>query len=240
MKKILLAATFLAAAAPAFAADLPSRIAAPAPAPMMAPIFTWTGFYVGVQGGYAWGTSKWLQTAGATRLGTATLKPKGALGGAHAGYNWQSGALVYGVEVDLEGAGVKDDDLFVRVSNSLRGSARLRLGFAADRALLYVTGGAAVAQWKRRALGATRVSATDTEIGWTVGLGMEYALSQNWSARVEYRYADFGKSSLALPANFFVANNPASVLKVSAKDSSIRVGVSYRFGGPAGPILARY
>ena len=228
MKKIILAGALALIAAPALAADLPRRSAAVAPAPAYAaPIFTWSGFYVGAQVGYGWGKDK--ATYGATAVSTS---PDGILGGVHAGYNWQSGAFVYGVEADLEYANQKDKAVVgVNSYNSkigTSGSLRLRAGYAFDRTLLYVTGGLAGADISHANLtGAVKNSGA--EYGWTLGAGLEHALTQNWSARAEYRYSDFGKSKWA-----------AGVNKADTTDHTVRIGLSYRFGGAARPVVARY
>ncbi|MGE3248111.1 MAG: outer membrane protein [Beijerinckiaceae bacterium] len=242
MKRLLVSASaFLALAGSAIAADLPGRGGAVAPAPMSSPIFTWEGFYVGAQAGYVWGRSNIAgYTAAGAIAGAGNFKPKGMVGGIHAGYNFQSGALVYGVELDAELSGVKYTDLFAsgtRARESFRGSARLRAGFAFDRALLYVTGGAAFTNHEAGTFdGARWHSFSGNGMGWTVGAGVEYAVTNNWTVRGEYRYSDFGTKNSALPAVFA----PAVRIRDTYKDNAFRIGVSYRFGGPAGPVVAKY
>lgn len=107
MKKILIAGALALIAAPALAADLPRRSGAVAPAPVYAaPIFTWSGFYVGAQAGYGWGKDKYGVSLPSVQ--NFKLSPDGVLGGVHAGYNWQSGAFVYGLEGDIEYANKRD------------------------------------------------------------------------------------------------------------------------------------
>lgn len=230
MKKILLAGALALIAAPALAADLPRRTAAMAPAPVYAaPIFTWSGFYVGAQAGYGWGKDK--ASFGATAVSTS---PDGILGGVHAGYNWQSGSFVYGLEGDIEYANQKDKKTIADITYNSKigtsGSLRLRAGYAFDRTLLYVTGGLAGADIKHTVLNAGATTKNSgVEYGWTVGAGLEHAFTQNWSARVEYRYSDFGTSKWA-----------ANVNKADTTDHTVRVGLSYRFGGAARPVMARY
>jgi outer membrane immunogenic protein len=243
MKKMILAAAAALMAAPAVAADLPLRTAAPAPAPMLsaAPAMSWTGLYVGGQVGYGWGETRGRMFSSGVLVGDGGLDTKGMIGGLHAGYNWQTGSMVFGAEIDLEAAGQKGNADAIEVANRLRGSARLRAGFAFDNALLYATAGVAQGRWKRELIGRDSTTfSTDAELGWTVGAGVEYALSPNWSARLEYRYSDFGKTTFAIPANFFALGERAADLEISAKDHAIRVGVSYRFGGWNEAILARY
>lgn len=205
----------------AMAADLPSRRVAPAPVMAAAPIFTWTGLYVGGQVGYAWdkisaNTWGWGGNSSVTR--------GGVVGGAHIGYLFQPGPIVLGAEADLEGSSLS--------GSGIRGSVRARAGVAFDRALVYATGGLAWGNFKYTDLTlwpwATTYSKTHT--GWTVGAGVEYALTNNWSARVEYRYTDWGKINTAWTNN-----------SIHRTEHAVRVGASYRFnfGGPSA-VVARY
>ncbi len=231
----------------AMAADLPSRKVAPAPV-YAAPMFTWTGFYVGLQAGIAWdklsganngANAGWLAPAfpvATTVVGwgvnNGANTKSGFIGGAHLGYNWQMSALVLGLEGDLEGASVW--------SGSLRGSIRGRLGFAVDRVLFYGTGGFAFLSrsgsnnygaWGYNWGGNTSSSRT----GWTVGAGLEYAFSQNWSAGLEYRYAEFSGNS---GNTGYFGYNWGGNTKVT--ENAVRARVSYHFGAPAAPVVAKY
>ncbi|HEV2571746.1 porin family protein [Methylocella sp. CPCC 101449] len=232
MRKTLLTAVALSAmASTAMAADLPRRAPAPAPAPMyVAPIFTWTGFYVGAQIGGGWGRS---EVAG------INYNANGVVGGLHAGYNQQFGMIVAGVEGDFEATSMKGSavDFFGNMYKTRvpwQGSLRARVGVAAfDRALIYATGGVAFASIKNDVIVPPFASSTTTtRAGWTVGAGVEYAIDNNWSVRAEYRYTDYGRFNVG----FF----PLGSANTRFRENAVRVGVSYRFGGPAGPVLARY
>jgi len=243
MKKLLLSTAAIMLAAPALAADLPRRSPAVAPAPVFTQAFSWQGFYVGAQVGYAWGTADTVGSFGGVIPpgGNVGVETQGFIGGVHAGYNLQSGSFVYGIEADVEFADVKESGTILGATfigkNDLRGSLRARFGFAFDRALIYVTGGLAAGRVEASAaLAAARDSNSETRFGWTVGAGVEYALSSNWSARLEYRYTDLGDMRLTLTN--LVANT--SFTESAIKDHSVRVGLSYRFGGPARPVVARY
>jgi len=235
----------------AVAADLPAR--SPAPAPYVAPpVFTWQGFYVGLQAGYQWG-----RTVGslATAVGGPPIIPysygtNGFVGGVHAGYNHQINSLVLGIEGDLEFSDVKGRQIFPfgavgaaninfshRTKERWQGSLRLRAGIAFDRALLYATGGLAYNN-RRYSLGPAAnpnaLSHTASTWGWTLGAGLEYAVGNNWSVRGEYRYAQYpGKRSV------FPAVNLSDRVR-SYKTHTIRIGASYRFGSPAAPVVAKY
>ncbi|MDB5572260.1 MAG: Autotransporter outer rane beta-barrel protein [Hyphomicrobiales bacterium] len=242
MKKVLLTAAFAALSVPALAADLPRRSAAPTPV-YAAPIFTWSGFYVGAQLGYAWGKDKFSVLTPV--VDSFSTSPAGLLGGVHAGYNWQTGSIVLGVEADLELANARDNlartiggtALVLGSRIGTQGSLRLRAGYAFDRTLLYVTGGVAGASIKESVIAAgVKTSTSGTEYGYTLGAGVEYAITNNISARAEYRFTDFGKSNYAGTVGGGVG---AVTANFKTTDHAVRVGVSYRFGG-MGPVVARY
>jgi outer membrane immunogenic protein len=180
MKKILLASVALFGfAGAASAADLPTRAAPPAPVFAAAPVFTWTGFYVGVNAGYGWSNDDF------DAFDAADIDDDGGfVGGAQVGYNYQIGSFVVGLEGDIQYAdfGAEgafdfdrdgDDDRFE--SSDWFGTVRARAGVAFDRALIYATGGFAFA---------------DDATGWTVGGGVEYAFTNNLSAKIEGLYVN--------------------------------------------------
>lgn len=178
--------------------------------------YDWTGPYVGLQGGYGWGdndaTADGIVTGELFRSndvplngGKGSIGIGGFVGGLHAGYNWQSDALVLGLEGDLEFADINGDtdvvdDLGDKVGEIEQdidwlGSLRLRAGFAADRALFYATGGLAVGGVEIKLKdgdGDKFADNNETNWGWTLGGGIEYAFTDDLSARIEYRYTDLG------------------------------------------------
>ena len=243
MKKFLLGTVgVLAMAAPAFAADLGVRAPIQKAPAYVQQVFSWTGFYVGAQLGGQWGSD---HDRNATPAGVLVIDPaftsSGVVGGAHIGYNWQASSIVFGLEGDLEGSsmsggyrtalGTAGTDFTNRWQASIRG----RLGLAADRALFYVTGGGAWADLRYNEIYPTGSQVfTPSRFGWTLGAGVEYAFTPNWSARLEYRYADFGRLTNTITAI------PASVGFTDTHDPrfhTVRAGVSYHFGGP---VVARY
>lgn len=243
----------------ASAADLPARKVAPAP--VSAPIFTWTGFYVGAQIGGTWTNDKVTSTSSAgVPLGSGTLNGSGAVGGLHAGYNMQTGAVVFGLEGDIEASSLsKSSAVFNNVVGipyagiysynskiDAQGSIRGRLGYAMGPALLYVTGGLAIADFKTGynnvaspLFAAAGYSFSSTRTGWTLGGGLEYAFNANWSARVEYRYNSYGNvtnATVIAPVTFWSGES----LRHSLSDQTVRVGISYHFASPVSPVVARY
>lgn len=251
MKKLSIAVAAVAAFAsvPALAADLGVRRQQPvtkAPAYAPAPVAFWNGFYVGAQGGYQFGRVRQDEFAVATGVSTginSNWDASGAVGGVHAGFNLQSGAFVYGIEGDIEASGVRGNNNVAapftgtNFENRWQGSVRGRLGLAMGPTLLYATGGVAIADLAGTySVGAgPQQTFRSTETGWTVGAGVEFAVAQNWTTRLEYRYTDFGTltdnpSAAAVPGNFGYRND--------VDFHTVRVGVSYKFGG--GPVVASY
>lgn len=191
------------------AADLPSRKSEPAvPLP---PLFTWTGFYVGAQAG--WAQTRTELTAGAAIAGRATvaslpsLDRNGAALGLLMGYNYQIGQFVLGGEID--GAALITGKQrytaltgdFITAHTNWVGSARLRLGYAFDRFMIYATGGLALAAPKSTVTGTgySFGAGDNTRFGWTLGAGAEYAITNNWIAGLEYRYSQFQEDTYTYP-----------------------------------------
>lgn len=245
MKKLLLATSALVAmSAAAVAADLPNRKVAPAPV-YAAPIFTWTGFYAGAQLGWQQQNDKWdsVWVDGSAAYGTR--KNDSLIGGVHAGYNHQIGALVLGVEADAELANAKPKhrDYFegyawgYNAKIGPQGSLRARVGYAIDKALIYATGGLAIANVSHTFYDdyyPFALKHSETKVGWTLGAGLEYALTNNWSTRVEYRYTDLGKAKSNNSATDW-----ASLETNKLTSHAVRIGLTYKFGGPA-PVVAKY
>jgi outer membrane immunogenic protein len=187
--------------------------------------YNWTGFYAGVNAGYGFGTSTW------SLLPATNIKPKGFLAGGTAGYNWQSGAIVYGVEGDFDWSDVKGSVacagvLSCETSSSWLATFRGRVGYAFDRWLPYITAGGAYGSVKASAsLPAAGISASSSsnQLGWTFGAGLEYAFMSNWSAKLEYLYVDLGSFNAGIAP---IVNN------VSFKENIVRAGLNYKFSGP--------
>ncbi len=245
MKKFLLAGAAVAAlASGAQAADLGSR-RVEVPSAIMAPAFSWTGFYVGAHVGY--GSAQARYTDPSATLGNATLTVPGVFGGIQTGYNWQMNNFVFGVEADISGTGLNKTLAFAapfagdtyRASVPYFGSLRARAGFAADRALFYVTGGLGVAQFSERyfdqsanaGAGATFRSST-TRVGYTVGAGIEYAVTNNWTVKGEYLYYGFGDRR----PNWNGLNND----RLRTDVHTFKLGVNYLFSTGPSAVVARY
>jgi outer membrane immunogenic protein len=219
MKRFTLAACAglltAAMALPSYAADM-SRPAFKAPS-SDAP-WNWTGFYVGINGGYGFGKSNWTNVAGTT----GDFNVRGALAGGTIGYNLQTGMWVWGLEGDVDASWIKGTAATIccETKNEWLATARGRIGYAFDRWLPFLTGGAAFGDVKMTPIGFP--AETLTKIGWTAGGGLEYAFQGAWSAKVEYLYADLGKASCDV-ATCGVATD------VTFKTSIVRGGINYHF-----------
>lgn len=219
----------------AFAADLPSRQIEPV-APITAPVFSWTGFYVGVNAGYAWNTNDDNGTFVNGGYYKSNNDDGGFTGGGQIGYNYQIDQFVIGVEADINYADLKGDSNnawsytgAASTSNGIEwfGTVRARVGFAIDRALIYGTGGFAYGGGGNDNGfvydGIYYSQDSDTRTGWTIGAGVEYAFTDNITARVEGLYVNLGKED----QNYFV---PTVYNK--RKDTEfgvIRAGLNYKF-----------
>jgi outer membrane immunogenic protein len=204
----------------AAAADLSVAPLYKAPPPAMAPAYNWSGFYLGVNGGGGWGHSNWDTSA-------ARINTSGGMVGGTAGYNWQIGSAVLGVEGDIDWANLKGTNtstlcpLGCSTSDTWLSTVRGRAGYAFGGVLPYVTGGLAVGDIRAATPGFA--GASNTSAGWTAGGGIEFALPGNWSAKAEYLYVDLGKFNCGTACNGLPTDN------VSMHDNVVRAGVNYRF-----------
>jgi outer membrane immunogenic protein len=222
--KLLAAVVGLAAATDAAsAADLPTPPRAPVP-------FTWNGLYLGLNAGYS-GAS--ITNSPSDGSGSGTSNIPGGIGGVQFGVNYQFGSVVAGFEADFDGsmatksfaAGTASGNNQIPWIGTLRG----RLGYAFDRYLLYVTAGGAASQLLSLVnVGALGSASTSNTIGgWTAGGGLEAAITDNLSARIEYLYLDTGTITVAQVG----VAPPPPVVTVTGRlqDNLVRVGLNYRF-----------
>jgi outer membrane immunogenic protein len=228
----------------ASAADLP-RSPYPPQAPTMMP-YSWSGFYVGFNGGGGWGTSSWDGLP-------SSFSMRGALVGGQAGYNWQVGQFLWGVEGDIDWSSVASRgftgcDLGANNCNPQSGTAvctvggvtgtcgtsndflatiRGRVGVAVDRWMPFVTAGVAFGNIRTtgpisppNALGTVDFVGDDVaRPGWTVGGGLEFALpSNNWTVKVEYLYVDLGSAPVCSGCG-----------NATFTENVVRAGFNYRF-----------
>jgi outer membrane immunogenic protein len=254
MKKFLLGAIGLVAlgiAAPASAADL-GRPYTKAPPPMIAAIYDWSGFYIGINGGGGWSRKCWditrdnvlgvISPAGAEGCHDAT----GGVVGGQIGYRWQSSAWVFGLEAQGDWADLKGSNtslFFPTFRNQSKidglGLFTGQIGYAWNSALLYVKGGAAVTSDTYRTFniptGLQIDRASETRWGGTIGAGIEWGFAPNWSVAFEYDHLFMGNRDV----NFTVVNTGvfSATDRVRQDVDLATVRVNYRWGGP---VVAKY
>ncbi len=166
---------------------------------------SWAGPYLGGNIGYAWGS-----------VDNNPTKPSGFVGGVQAGYNWQTGAFVFGVEGDLQATGADDTFAPWKFSNPWFGTVRGRAGYAfVNNFLVYATGGLAFGELRAETFG---LSETHTNAGWTAGVGAEFLFAPQWSAKVEYLYVDLANSNFTVTG----ASN-------GYRFGVLRAGINYHF-----------
>lgn len=258
-------AVMLASSMAAHAADL-TRPDYKAPAYVGPAAAGWTGWYAGLNAGYAFGTSNVTTATSQTgyfgacatcvaafnSAGAGSVSPKGFTGGLQLGYNWQWNSVVYGLEADFDALSLKGSrtgtglygtvpPTTITISQEVKtdwlATVRPRIGYAFYNFLPYFTGGLAVTTLKYTAtendnlLGGPASgsgSVSKLKLGWTAGLGLEYALFNRWTVKAEYLYVNFG--SLAFNGTFGNGGVPAPTTNTAdLKAHIVRVGVNYRF-----------
>ncbi|MGY4308448.1 outer membrane immunogenic protein [Bradyrhizobium sp. USDA 4369] len=232
MKKLLLTTTALVVlASPALAADLAARPYTKAPPPVMAAIYDWSGFYIGVNGGGGWTHNTW-DLVGGGREGSHDSS--GGTVGGQVGYRWQMGQFVFGVEAQGNWADFSGDNqsaLFGtrnRTKTDAFGLFTGQVGYAWNNVLVYAKGGAAITSntytITNAATGAFLGSNDNTRWGGVVGAGLEYGFAPNWSLGVEYDHLFMDRQTVS-----FGALGSHSI-KQDADLFTARL--NYRFGGP--------
>jgi len=207
MKRLVVGAAALVAAgwtASAAAADLNYGQRAPYTVNQPLNGYSWAGPYLGANLGYEWGS-----------VNNNPAKPSGFVGGVQAGYNFQNGPWVFGVEGDIQAAGADDTFAPWKFSNPWFGTLRGRAGYAFSNVLFYGTAGLAFGELRAQTFGWTE---SHTSAGWTIGAGAEVMFAPNWSAKLEYLYLDLSTSQFAITG---VSNGYSA--------SVVRAGVNYHF-----------
>jgi outer membrane immunogenic protein len=259
MKKMLLGVVgliALCAAGPAFAADLAPRRNVKAPPPMVAAIYDWSGFYLGINGGGGSSRDCWTATSSngvaLPNVSEGCHSATGGMVGGQIGYRWQAASWVFGVEAQGDWADLKGSNpsqiALIPYNNQTKvdaiGLLTGQVGYAWDNVLLYVKGGAAVTDNKYTsffpvgnvfaAAGVPFNAATDTRWGGTVGTGLEVSFAPNWSVGVEYDHLFMGNPNITFPASGIAVGRTDNI------GQGIDMGtvrVNYRWGGP---VIAKY
>jgi outer membrane immunogenic protein len=208
MNRLVLSAVALTAAVwavSARAADL--NYGSRAPYTVNQPLngYSWAGPYLGGNLGYGWGT-----------VDNNPTKPSGFEGGVQAGYNWQNGPWVFGAEGDIQASGADNTFAPWKFSNPWFGTVRGRAGYAVNNILFYGTAGLAFGELRGMTFGG--MSESHTNAGWTGGVGAEFGVARNWSAKIEYLYVDLSDSQ-------FVVTGAQNGYRFGL----VRAGVNYHF-----------
>ena len=259
----------------AYAADLPVK----APV-VVAPSPSWAGFYIGANAGAGSGEGSYTLSPGGCFLtgacGSPALNPLRTfkednlntffVGGAQAGYNWQAGNFVYGLEGDINWNGWNNNTANMynlaaplvgtftdAVNTKLNwfGTVRGRIGVAASATIMiFGTGGLAYGQVSSSTVGAFSAggdtyagTASNTRAGWTAGGGIEWMFAPNWSLKWEYLYIDLGKLNYTDRCTAVcgaLATPPAYATSVQFREQVFRVGINYHFNPPAAAVVAKY
>jgi outer membrane immunogenic protein len=252
LRKLLLSSVaFAALSGAALAADLPSRAPPPVYIPPP-PIFTWTGFYLGINGGGAVGNTQFdFNNLGIT---TTSNNFSGGFVGGTIGYDYQwNGPFVVGVLADADWADITNGfncsgvgGFSCNVTGNFLGSVRGRIGYAWDRVLFYGSGGLGLGNARFSVTdNVTGFTATDNvfRAGFTAGGGIEYAITNNWAAKVEYLFYDFQHTSFT-PGGFDPAIVALGPVTTTTFVHTVRFGVDYKFQPPPppppAPVIAKY
>jgi outer membrane immunogenic protein len=250
MKKLVLAASIvLLGTATASAADLAPRYYK-APPPVLSPLYNWSGFYAGINGG--WGTSHncWTRTATA---GVAILPAAegchdadGGTVGGQIGYRWQASNWVFGLEAQGNWADFRGSNASLLFGGVATNRTKIdafglftgQVGYAWNNVLAYVKGGAAVTDNRYDGLATisglvTDTAGSNTKWGGTVGAGLEYGFAPSWSFAVEYDHLFMGTDNYAFNTAGLATRNES----IKQDADLVTVRVNYRFGGP---VVARY
>jgi outer membrane immunogenic protein len=251
MKKVLLVGVSLVAlgTASAFAADLPARTYTKAP--VMAPIYNWSGFYIGVNAGGATSHNCWsLANVAGIAVGPfdeGCHDATGAVAGGQIGYRWQMTNWVFGLEAqgdwaNLKGSNISSPGALSPIVNQTKidaiGLFTGQIGYAWNNVLWYAKGGAAVTHdtYDGFLAGIQLDEASETRWGGAIGTGIEVGFAPGWSVAFEYDHLFMGRRDITFPATALVSSRIDNI-KQDVDMATVRL--NYTFGGP-GPVLAKY
>jgi outer membrane immunogenic protein len=240
------AAIAIGVVAPAVAADLPARTYTKAPVAIPSPLYDWSGFYIGINGGGGFSHNCWDLLTGVTGPEGCHDASGGTVGG-QIGYRWQMTNWVFGLEAQGNWADFRGDNISQVIAND-RNQTRIdafglftgQIGYAWNNALLYVKGGAAATDDRDRVFsvtsGALLDTASETRWGAAIGAGFEYGFAPNWSFGLEYDH-------LFLDSRNFTFTNAVGGFggtdRIRQDVDLFLARFNYKFGGP-GPVVARY
>jgi outer membrane immunogenic protein len=242
MKKLLFATVSVIAisATSAYAADMAVKAA---PAPLPPPMYDWSGFYVGGNGGYGWGSEDWTNIGNGFMLNNATRS--GGTAGGQFGWRTQSGWLVWGVDfqgnwADINGS-TQDPTIATINRNTTVNSYETMAataGYAMNNVLIYAKGGIAGVQSRFDTIHTTNAAidngADATRWGGMLGAGLEYGLTANWTIGVEYNHIFGGGQTESF---LFASGAQDTLMHINQELDIVTARINYKFGGP---VVARY
>jgi outer membrane immunogenic protein len=248
MKKLFLGVVGLVAlgmAAPASAADIAARPYTKAPAPMIAPVYDWSGFYIGLNGGGAWSHKCWNNNnflGFVTNFAEGCHNASGGVVGGQLGYRWQAANWVFGLEAQGDWADLKGSNTSLFLLNTTNqskinafGLFTGQVGYAWSNVLWYVKGGGAVVNDRYSGIvtstGLEFDRINDARWGATVGTGVEFAFAPSWSVGLEYDHMFLGNRDITLTTPALGAFSRTDRIKQDVDMATVRV--NYRWGGPA-------
>jgi outer membrane immunogenic protein len=210
----------------ASAADLPVKAPMYTKAPIVVPQYDWSGLYVGGHIGYLWGRTRVEEDGVVTEPGAKT---DGVIGGVLAGYNWQNGPYVFGLEGDFGWTHAHGNGVFIPATTpdtyDLNWTSHLRgrAGYAFDSWLLYVAGGLAIADldFHEGIVSGVSVLSGGKYVGWSIGGGVEHAFTRNLVGRIEYLYDDYGhKDYIGVSGDMY---------RISLTGQTVRGALAWKF-----------
>jgi outer membrane immunogenic protein len=222
---------------PARAADMQPIGQRPATSGYIPAQFFWTGFYIGAGIGGSWDSATFIDPLPAALGATASPAPKGFLFSGVSGINYQFGSVVVGAEADFTGTWAKGsavDAVNDTLSTQVFWTASIvgRVGMAFDRLLIYGKGGAAFDYDRDTVMALSTATATGSlyRVGWTVGGGVEYAVTDHWTGRLEYDYLRFPAKALSFQGNATIPPNLGFVSStIGLNISEIKLIMAYKF-----------
>jgi outer membrane immunogenic protein len=227
----------LAATGSTLAADLPPSMPPPPPprapaayVPVAPPMYNWGGIYIGINGGYGFGNSDW-SSAGTD---TGNFNIQGPVAGGTFGANFQTGQFVFGIEGDGDWSNIKGSSSTTNLvcascqtANTWLATLRARMGVAWDRVLIFGTAGGAAGSVNSS--GPLLTSTSNSEFGWTAGGGLEFGITDNVTAKIDYLYVDLQNGSFNCPATTCSGTATAITGPVSFTTSVVRAGLNLKF-----------
>jgi len=235
----------------ASAADMAARPYTKA-APMMVALYDWSGFYVGINGGWGSSRKRWDDTSFGAPISLGSHDATGGTVGGQIGYRWQAASWVFGIEAQGNWADFQGRNALPVPAQAFSNDTRVdafglftgQVGYAANNVLFYLKGGAAVTSDRYRTVltgTGTQITnnADDTRWGGVIGVGLEYGFTPNWTAGIEYNHMFMQDKTYNLISNgaFFAPGALVAQARIRQDVDLVTARINYKFGGP---VVAKY